>query len=60
MLLIHFDSLDQATDDLPPCLKIRLLQPIVHFGGKGFQASHHETQLLLPLSLCFEALDLAQ
>jgi hypothetical protein len=58
MLLIHFDSLDQATDDLPPCLKIRLLQPIVHFGGKGFQASYHETQLLLQLSLGLEVFDL--
>jgi len=58
VLLIHFDSLDQATDDLPPCLKIGLLQPSVHFGGKGFQASHHETQLLLHLSLCFEVFDL--
>ena len=58
MLLIHFDSLHQATDDLPPCLKIRLLQPIVHFGGKGFQAAHHETQLLLHLSLGFEVFHL--
>jgi hypothetical protein len=59
VLLIHFDSLHQATDDLPSGLKIRLLQPIVHFGGKGFQASHHETQLFLHLSLGFEVCDLS-
>jgi hypothetical protein len=58
VLLIHCDSLHQAPDDLPSGLKIRLLQPIVHFGGKGFQAAHHETQLVLHLSLCFEVCDL--
>jgi hypothetical protein len=39
-------------------VKIRLLQPIVHFGGKGFQASYDETQLFLHLSLHFEVFDL--
>ena len=58
MLLIHFDSLHQATDDLPPGLKIGLLQAIVHFGGKGFQASQNETQLFFNLFLRFEVLDL--
>ena len=58
MLLIHFNPLDQATNDLPARLKIRLLQSIVHFGGKGFQTSHNETQLFLYLSLHFEVLDL--
>jgi len=58
VLLIHFDPLDQAPNDLPARVKIRLLQPIMHFGGKGFQASHHETQLLLHFSLCFKVFDL--
>ena len=58
MLLIHFDPLDQASDDLPARVKIGLLQPIVHFGGKGFQVSHNETQLVLHLALRFEVFDL--
>jgi hypothetical protein len=57
VLLIHFDPLDQAPNNLPARLKIRLLQPIVHLSGKGFQASHNETQLFLHLSLRFEVLD---
>jgi hypothetical protein len=48
--MIHFDPLDQAPHDLPARVKIRLLQPIVHLSGKGFQASHNETQLF-PLNL---------
>jgi hypothetical protein len=36
VLLIHVDSFDQAPNDLPACVKICLLQSIVHFGGKGF------------------------
>ena len=58
VLLIHVAPLDQAPDDLPPRLKIRLLQPIIHFGGKGLQASYNETQLFLHLSLRLEVLHL--
>jgi hypothetical protein len=58
MLLIYVDPFDQAPKDLPARLKIRLLQSIVHFGGKGFQASQNETQLFLDLSLRFEVFDL--
>jgi hypothetical protein len=58
VLLIHFDALDQAPNNLPTRVKIRLLQPIVHLRGKGFQASHNETQLFLQLSLRFEVLHL--
>ena len=58
MLLIHFDPLDQAPHDLPARVKIRLLQPIVHLSGKGFQASQNETQLFLHLSLRLEVLHL--
>jgi len=57
VLLIHVDPLDQTPNDLPARLKIRLLQAIVHFGGKGFQMSHNETQLFLDLSLRFEVFD---
>jgi hypothetical protein len=58
VLLIHFDPLHQAPNNLPACVQIRLLQPIVHFGGKGFQASYDETQLFLHLSLHFKMFDL--
>jgi hypothetical protein len=58
VLLVHFDPLDQAPNDLPARVKIRLLQPIVHFRGKGFQASYNKTQLFLHLSRRFEVLHL--
>jgi hypothetical protein len=46
VLLLHVDSLNQAPDDRPPCLKIGLLQPIVHFGGKGFQPAFRTEALI--------------
>jgi hypothetical protein len=56
--MIHFDALDEAPHNLPARMKIRLLQPIVHLRGKGFQASHNKTQLFLHLALRFEVLHL--
>ena len=58
MLLIHFDPLDEAPNNLPARVKICLVQPIVHLRGKGFEAPHNETQLFLQLSLRFEMLHL--
>jgi len=58
VVLIHFDPLDQTTNDLPARVKIRLLQPITHCGSKGFQASHNRTQLFFYLFFRFEVLDL--
>jgi hypothetical protein len=58
VVLIYFDPLDQAPNDLPARVKICLLQSIMHFGGKGLQASQNETQLFFNLFLRFEVLDL--
>jgi hypothetical protein len=53
VLWIHVDPLDQAPNDLPARVKIGLLQSSMHFGGKGFQASQHETPLFFNLFLRF-------
>ena len=49
LLSIHLDPFDQSTDDLSFRLKIGLLQLILHFGRKSFQAAQNHTHLLFHL-----------
>lgn len=58
LLLIDLHPFDQRPDNVPTRLKIGLVEPLVDFRCKGFQASQNDPERFFPLSFLFETVEL--
>lgn len=58
LLLIDLHPFDERPDNVPTRLKISLVELLVDFRCKGFQASHNDPERFFPLRFLFETVEL--